>query len=101
VVTSDKVLTWMREKGAITRFMTPGRTFGSRLILSGLDKTKRRSTQGSNRAVWVFVVVVCIWICGRCDGQIQVEAYIPNFASNNVSVINTATNTVVGSAIAA
>ena len=98
---SEEVLTWIREQEAITRVMNPGRMFGSRLALFGLAKTKKRSTQRSNRALWIFMVVVCIWVCGPCDAQIEVEAYIPNFGSNNVSVINTATNTVVRSPIPA
>ena len=82
--------------------MKERRESGSRLVLFGSAKTKGRSTQGSNRTPWLFVIVVwaCIWVSGRCDAQIEVEAYIPNFSSNNVSVIDTQTNTVIGSPIA-
>src|SRR5262249_53281829 len=53
---------------------------------------------GSNRFAWLFaaMAVACIWLSRPCDGQIEVEGYIPNFNSNNVSVIDTKTNTVVG-----
>lgn len=68
--------------------------FGSFEIVS-------QAAHGSNRLAWVFAAfaVSCIWASRPCGGQIAVEAYVPNFSSNNVSVIDTKANTVVGSAI--
>ena len=40
-------------------------------------------------------IVACFWAARPCNGQIEVEAYITNFGSNNVSVIDTSSATVV------
>jgi len=58
---------------------------------------QRVAGHGPNRLAWLFAAfaVACIWASCPCDGQIQVEAYVPN-SSNRVSVIDTKTNTVVG-----
>jgi outer membrane autotransporter protein len=40
-------------------------------------------------------LIACCWAARTCDAQIQVEAYITNNLSNNVSVIDTRTNSVV------
>jgi YVTN family beta-propeller protein len=69
--------------------------------ISGSFKSGRRACHGLDNPVWAFAAVVgtCIWVCRPCDGQIEVSAYISNGASNSVSVIDTETNTVVGSAL--
>jgi len=75
---------------------------GLKLLAFGPIKTASQAGHGSNRLAWVLAAfaVACICASRPCDGQIEVEAYIPNFRSNNVSVIDTNTNTVVGSPIA-
>src|SRR5260370_18489083 len=71
---------------------------GFRLVTFGSVKIASQAGHGSNRLAWVFAAfaVACIWASRPCDGQIEVEAYIANFNSNNVSVIDTKTNTVLG-----
>src|SRR6266446_5621100 len=70
---------------------------GVRLGTFGSIKIASQAGHGPNRLAWVFAAfaVACIWAFRPCDGQIQVEAYVPNSA-NRVSVIDTKTNTVVG-----
>ena len=72
---------------------------GFRLVTFGSVKIASQGGHGPNRLAWVFAAfaVACIWASRPCDGQIEMEAYIGNFNSNNVSVIDTKTNTVVGS----
>ena len=66
---------------------------------SGSFKNARRACHGLDTPAWVFAAVIgtCIWASRPCDGQIEVSAYISNAGSNSVSVIDTETNTVVGS----
>jgi YVTN family beta-propeller protein len=75
---------------------------GLKLLAFGSIKTASQAGHGSNRLAWVLaaLAVACIWVSRPCDGQIEVEAYVPNYSSNNVSVINTETNTVAGLPIA-
>src|SRR5258708_749409 len=61
----------------------------------------RRRGRGLNNPTWLFAVgiIACFWAARTCDAQIESNAYISSNASNNVSVIDTRTNTVVGSPI--
>jgi YVTN family beta-propeller protein len=72
---------------------------GFRLVTFGSVKIASQGGHGPNRLAWVFAAfaVACIWASRPCDGQIQVEAYIPSFNSATVSVIDTKTNTRLGS----
>ena len=74
---------------------------GLGLVTFGPVKIVSLAGRRRNRLAWVCAAFAVAWIWGSrpCDGQIEVEAYIPNFGSNNVSVIDTNTNTVVGSPI--
>jgi YVTN family beta-propeller protein/autotransporter-associated beta strand protein len=69
---------------------------------TGSFKTARRAGRGLNNPLWVFAALAAagIWSSRPCEGQIEVSAYIANAGSNDVSVINTTTNVVVGSPIA-
>src|SRR5258708_32056538 len=73
--------------------------FGS--ISARSAKSGRRGGHGSNNPACLLAAVVgaCLLASPPCDGQIEVNAYIPNFGSSDVSVIDTETNTVVGSPI--
>src|ERR1700724_3604157 len=66
---------------------------------TGSFKSGRRAGRGLNNPPWVFAALAgaCIWSSHSCEGQIEVSAYISNAGSNSVSVIDTETNTVVGS----
>src|ERR1700724_3193693 len=66
---------------------------------TGSFKSGRRAGRGLNNPPWVFAALAgaCIWSSHSCEGQIEVSAYIANGGSNTVSVIDTETNTVVGS----
>ena len=67
---------------------------GFRLVTFGSVKVASQAGHGSNRLACVFAAfaIACIWTSCPCQGQIEVEAYVPN-SSNNVSVIDTKTNT--------
>ena len=41
-------------------------------------------------------IAASLWAVSPSEAEIQVSAYVTNQSSNNVSVIDTATNTVVG-----
>ncbi len=60
-------------------------------------KGGRRGGHGSNKLVLLLAVgIVAFFWAGRpCKGQIEVDAYISNLGSNDVSVINTSSATVV------
>src|SRR5271157_2372743 len=60
-----------------------------------------RGGHGSNNVALLFAVgiVACFWAARTCNAQIQVRAYISNNLSNDVSVIDTGTNAVVGAPI--
>src|ERR1700736_2597858 len=75
------------------------RKLGCASAISGSFESGRRACHGLDTPAWVFATVVgtCIWASRPCDGQIEVSAYISNAGSNSVSVIDTETNTVVGS----
>src|SRR6202022_2589796 len=79
--------------------MKERKLFGCASVTSGSFKSGIRAGHGLDNPAWVFAAVVgtCIWASRPCDGQIEVSAYISNGGSNNVSVIDTETNTVVGS----
>jgi len=75
------------------------RKLGCASAISGSFESGRRACHGLDTPAWVFAAVIgtCIWASRPCDGQIEVSAYISNAGSNSVSVIDTETNTVVGS----
>jgi outer membrane autotransporter protein len=79
--------------------MKERKLFGCASATSGSFESGRRVCHGLDTPAWVFAAVVgtCIWVSRPCDGQIEVSAYISNAGSNSVSVIDTETNTVVGS----
>ncbi len=79
--------------------MKERKLFGCASATSGWFKSGRRASHRLDNPAWVFAVFVgtCIWASRPCDGQIEVSAYISNAGSNSVSVIDTETNTVVGS----
>ena len=74
--------------------------FGCALVTSGSFKNDRPGCGLANPG-WVFAAIAaaCIWSSHPCEGQIEVSAYIASAGSNDVSVINTTTNMVVGSPI--
>jgi outer membrane autotransporter protein len=49
--------------------------------------------------IFTAMLLGCIWAWRPCLGQVETNAYISNRDSSNVSVIDTATNTVIGSPI--
>jgi YVTN family beta-propeller protein len=71
-------------------------------ISSKSKQNGRGSSHGLNNPTWLLAAVfgACHWASTPCYGQIDVNAYISNFNSDNVSVIDTVTNTLVGSPIA-
>jgi YVTN family beta-propeller protein/autotransporter-associated beta strand protein len=75
--------------------------FGFVFARTGSFRSGRRVGRGLDNPAWVFAAIAaaCIWSSRPCEGQIEVSAYIANGNSNDVSVINTATNRVVGSPI--
>ena len=73
-----------------------------------LARTSRRCEASggrvSNRSIClscIFMAIVWagVWVPRTCEGQIEVDAFISNFGENDVSVINTTSNTVIGSPI--
>ena len=64
-------------------------------------KEVRRGRRGSDNAASLLAagLVACCWAPRTCEAQIQVRAYITNNVSNNVSVIDTGTNSVLGGPI--
>jgi YVTN family beta-propeller protein len=70
-------------------------------IISRSANDGRRGGHGSNNVPLLFAVgiVACFWAARTGYSQIQVRAYISNNVSNNVSVIDTGTNSVVGAPI--
>ncbi|MBV8969248.1 MAG: autotransporter domain-containing protein [Verrucomicrobia bacterium] len=66
---------------------------------SNMELSKCGRRKDSKNLVWLLAAVAgtCIWASRPCDGQIEVDAYISNGNSNTVSVIDTETNTVIGS----
>ena len=70
-------------------------------MTSGSFKNDRRAGRGLDNPAWVFAAIAaaCIWFSRPCEGQIEVSAYIANGGANDISVINTTTNMVVGSPI--
>ena len=79
--------------------MKEQKLFGCASPTSGSFKNDRRAGRGLDNPTWVFAAIAaaCIWSSRPCEGQIEVSAYISNTGSNSVSVIDTETNTVVGS----
>src|SRR5271154_6288064 len=57
----------------------------------------RRPKQESG--LFTAVVVACLWVAATCDAGIEANAYITNNGSATLSVINTETQTAVGSPI--
>ncbi len=56
-----------------------------------------RVGHGSNTArLLALGIAACSWAARTCDAQIEVDGYITNSGSNNVSVIRTPGNSVVG-----
>jgi YVTN family beta-propeller protein/autotransporter-associated beta strand protein len=49
--------------------------------------------------LFTAVVIAGLWVAATCDAGIEANAYITNNLSDNLSVINTETQTVVGPAI--
>ena len=70
-------------------------------ISSRSAKNDRGSSHGLTNPAWLLaaVIVPCHWASAPCYGQLDVNAYISNSNSDNVSVIDTVTNTLVGSPI--
>jgi outer membrane autotransporter protein len=83
------------------RTMKEQKVFGCASMTSGSFKNDRRAGRGLDNPAGVFAAIAaaCIWFCRPCEGQIEVSAYIANGGSNDVTVINTTTNMVVGSPI--
>ena len=81
--------------------MKEQKVFGCASVTSGSFKNDRRAGRGLDNPAWVFAAIAaaCIWFSRPCEGQIEVSAYIANGGSNDISVINTTTNMVVGSPI--
>jgi outer membrane autotransporter protein len=65
------------------------------------SKSGRRAVRRSNSPAWFLAAVAAVSLCSSrlCDGQIEVNAYISGFGLNNLYVLDTATNTLVGSPI--
>ena len=63
-------------------------------------KGVRRGRPGSDNVASLLAagLVACCWATRTCEAQIQVRAYITNNVSNNVSVIDTGTNSVLSRA---
>src|SRR5271166_142041 len=60
-------------------------------------KGGRRARHGSNTArLLAFGIAACSLTARTCDAQIEVDGYISNSGSNNVSVIKSPGNNVVG-----
>ena len=60
-------------------------------------KGARRAGHGSNTArLLALGIAACSWAARTCNAQIEVDGYITNSGSSNVSVIRTPGNTVVG-----
>jgi autotransporter-associated beta strand protein/YVTN family beta-propeller protein len=74
-------------------------------VLAEIGSTKNtgRISRGLNNLAWLLTALIGTGIgtASLCDAQIEVNAYIsdPNPASNKVFVIDTTTNTIVGSPI--
>ena len=64
-------------------------------------KGGRRGSYESKSAASLFAVgiVAFLWGVSTCGAQIQANAYVSSFFLNNVVVVNTETNTVIGSPI--
>jgi outer membrane autotransporter protein len=60
-------------------------------------KGSRRSGHRDNDVALLFAlgIVACFWAARPCVGQIQNDAYISNFGSNNVTVLDTFSATLV------
>src|SRR5271165_4377070 len=80
--------------------MKEQKVFGCALVTSGSFKNYR-PCRGLANPAWVFAAIAaaCLWSSHPCEGQIEVSAYIASAGSNDVFVINTTTNMVVGSPI--
>ena len=79
-----------------------GRTpFGVVPAQIGSVESPRKIGHGSNNLAILLAALISEAMLHICDAQIEVNAYIsdPNPASNKVFVIDTATNTIVGSPI--
>jgi YVTN family beta-propeller protein/autotransporter-associated beta strand protein len=76
------------------------RSLSSFMNLESAKKAERDGQEAHYVALlFAAVVVGCFWAASPCDAQIEANAYISSNGSNNVSVIDTETNTLVGSAI--
>jgi outer membrane autotransporter protein len=72
----------------------------SSMISRSANGGRRGDHRSTNLALlFAMAIVACFWAARTCNAQIQVRAYICNNLSNDVSVIDTGTNAVVGAPI--
>jgi YVTN family beta-propeller protein/autotransporter-associated beta strand protein len=69
------------------------------MISESADGGRRGDHRSNHVVLFAVAIVACFWAALTCHAQIQVRAYITNNVSNDVSVIDTGTNSVVGTPI--